>query len=217
MACGERVAHAPENRSHASPNREVQDMNLQDLISNPQVLDQLARSAGVDRSAAQTGLEALLPAVTKGLQRNSRDASGLESLAKALGSGAHDRYLDQPETLADPRARMDGNAILGHIFGSKDVSRNVAGHAAQTTGLDPAILKQLLPVVASIAMGALSKRSQGGTALREPAARPGPAASGGADLLGSLLGGLMGQASGGRNPENDSALDDLLDMAKKFL
>lgn len=186
-------------------------MNIQDLLSNPQVIAELARSAGVDQSAARTGLEALLPAVTQGLARNSRDASGLESLAKALGSGAHDRYLDQPEALADPSARIDGNAILGHIFGSKDVSRNVAGRAAQSTGLDSTVLKQLLPVVASLAMGALSKRSARGAELQS-----GATASGGSDLLGSLLGGLMGASAGGRSPENDSALDDVLDLAKRF-
>jgi len=189
-------------------------MNLEDILSNPQVLQQLARSAGIGESEARTGFEALLPAVTQGLQRNSRDASGLESLAKALGSGAHDRYLDQPEALADPRALIDGNAILGHIFGSKDVSRNVAGHAARSSGLDSTILKQLLPVVASIAMGALSKNSQHGAQLREAAPSSG---GGGADLVGGLLGSLMGGASGRASTQNDSVLDDVLDLAKKFL
>ncbi len=191
-------------------------MNLQDLLSNPQIIEQLAASAGIGRSEAATGLEALLPAVTAGLARNSRDANGLEGLAKALGSGGHDRYIDRPEQLADPRTRLDGNAILGHIFGSKDVSRNVAGHAAKTSGLDSSILKQLLPVVASIAMGALAKQTRGGAALQDERRAP-QGGVGGADLLGSLLGGLMGGGSVGRHPANDSPLDDVLDLAKKFL
>ena len=35
-------------------------MNLQDILSNPQIIDQLARSAGVGQGQAKTGLEALL-------------------------------------------------------------------------------------------------------------------------------------------------------------
>lgn len=183
-------------------------MDLQALLSNQQIIDQLARSAGVGQGEAKTGLEALLPAVTKGLARNTRGASGLESLAKALGSGSHAQYIDRPETLADPRTRLDGNAILGHIFGSKDVSRNVAGHASESTGIDAALLKQMLPIVASLAMGALNKETNGGDTLRQSSGGVGAG-----DLLGSLISGLTG---GGRNPANDSPLDDVFDLAKKF-
>ena len=183
-------------------------MDIQDLLSNPQIIDQLARGAGVGQGQARTGLEALLPAVTQGIARNNQGASGLESLAKALASGSHAQYVDQPETLTDARTRVDGNAILGHIFGSKEVSRNVAGHAAESTGIDSALLKQMLPIVASLAMGALNKKTQGGAALERPAQQ-----SGGVDLLGSLISGLAG---GARSPANDSPLDDVLDLAKKF-
>ena len=184
-------------------------MNLEDLLRNPQILDQLGRAAGVSSREAQTGLEALLPAVTRGMQRNARGSSGLESLIKALGSGAHDRYVEQPDRLGDARTRLDGNAILGHVFGSKDVSRNVAAHAAESSGLDASVLKQMLPIVASIAMGALSKQSNRGNAFQQPGR-----ASGGSDLLGSVLGSLLAGGSGGRSPQNDSALDDVLDLAK---
>ena len=189
-------------------------MDLQDLLSNPQVIQQLARVAGIGEGDAQTGLEALLPAVAAGLQRNSKGATGLESLAKALGSGAHQRYLDEPQSLGDARTRVDGNAILGHIFGSKQVSRNVAGHAAGASGLDSTLLKQLLPVVASLAMGALSKKTAAGSAF-QPAQRAHQQGGSGADLLGSLIGSLTGGGRG-RATANDSPLDEVLDLAKMF-
>lgn len=186
-------------------------MKLQDLLANPQIIEQLARSAGVGTREAQGGLEALLPAVTQGLQRNSRGGGGIDALASALGSGRHDRYLDRPESLGDSRTRDDGNAILGHIFGSKQVSRNVAGYASQQSGLDSSLLKKMLPVVASIAMAALSKQSQGGSAFQQQRGGGG----GGADLLGAILGGLAG--GGAPASRNDSPLDDVLDLAKMFL
>ena len=53
----------------------------------------------------------------------------------------------------------DGNAILGHILGSRDVSRAVATNAASATGIGPDVLKRMLPVVATLAMGALAKQA----------------------------------------------------------
>jgi hypothetical protein len=55
----------------------------------------------------------------------------------------------------------EGNGILGHLFGSKEVSRAVAAQAAQATGIGQEILKQMLPVIASTMMGGLYKQSTG--------------------------------------------------------
>ena len=185
-------------------------MNLADLLSNPQVLNQLANSVGARPDQAQAGLEALLPSVTRAMQRNAGGGSGLEALAGALGSGRHDRYVDSPDLLGRPETRVDGNNILGHIFGSKDVSRNVAAHASQQSGVSSDLLKQMLPLVASLAMGALSKGSQGGRSIQQPQG------GGGMDVLGGLLGGLLGGGAA-QQQANDSPLDDILDLAKKFL
>jgi hypothetical protein len=60
-----------------------------------------------------------------------------------------------------PAGVDEGNGILGHLFGSKDVSRAVAAQAAQATGIGQEILKQMLPVIASTMMGGLYKQSTG--------------------------------------------------------
>ena len=185
-------------------------MDLGRLLDDPKLIEQLARSVGTGDREARSGLEALLPALGRGLERNAGSTSGLESLVKALGAGGHDRYLDAPDLLGQPATRDDGNAILGHIFGSKDVSRNVAGAAAQDTGLGADLLKKMLPIAASLAMGALSRSTSQGETLRQ-GDRP---AGGLGDLLGPLLGGLSG---GGAARSGDSPLDDVLDLAKKFL
>jgi hypothetical protein len=49
--------------------------------------------------------------------------------------------------------RADGNGILGHILGSKDVSRQVAAQASARTGIGADVLKKMLPLVATLAMG----------------------------------------------------------------
>ena len=53
----------------------------------------------------------------------------------------------------------DGNGILGHLFGSKDLSRAVASQAAQATGIGQNVLQQMLPVIAAMLMGGLFKQS----------------------------------------------------------
>ncbi|MEO8052121.1 MAG: DUF937 domain-containing protein [Acidobacteriota bacterium] len=94
-----------------------------------------------------------------GLQRNALEEGGMDALLGALNSGNHAQYLDQPEMLAEEVTTEDGNSILGHIFGTKDVSRAVAGRASEQTGIGADVLKKMLPVVATMVMGSLSKKN----------------------------------------------------------
>jgi len=123
------------------------------------VLNQVAGQFGLNQNQAQSAIGALLPALMGGVQRNVQQEGGLESLLGALTGGNHSQYLDDPSSLAGGGTVTDGNAILGHLLGSKDVSRSVAAQAAAQTGLDTGLLKQMLPIVASLAMGALSKQN----------------------------------------------------------
>ena len=125
----------------------------------------MGRQFGVNDSQTEQLLGKLMPALGGGLQRNAGSANGLGALQKALAGGSHQRYLDDASALSDKAATVEGNAILGHLFGSKQVSRQVAGQAAAETGLDASIIKKLLPVVAAAAMGALSKQTSAGSKL----------------------------------------------------
>lgn len=162
-------------------------------------IGELAGAVGLDSSDTNKLIGALGPALLGGLQKNTADDSGLAGLRNALRSGGHDRYLDNPELLRDDATRNDGNNILGHLFGSKDVSRNVAAHAASETGIDAGIIKKALPLLASLAMGAMSKKTSGGQELGSSLSK------GGLGPLGDILGGGDGLG-----------LDDVLGLAKKF-
>jgi hypothetical protein len=69
------------------------------------------------------------------------------------------------------------------VLRSKDVRRQVATQASAQTGLGADLLKQMLPVVAAMTMGALSKQVAG-----QPGQQA-PAEGGLLGTLGSLLGG----------------------------
>ena len=138
-------------------------LSLFDMLSaanDGAAINQVSQQSGLEPDMAQTAIKALLPAIAGGLQRNVQQPGGLESLLGALQGGDHAKYLDQPQSLSAPETIADGNAILGHLLGSKDTSRAVASRAAQKTGLGEDLLKQLLPVVAAMAMGSLSKQSK---------------------------------------------------------
>ncbi len=185
-------------------------MGLLDSIlaaNNGQAVTQIARQLGIPEAVAKQAAGALVPALSKGLQRNTSTPGGLDSLLGALGGGGHQKYIDQPETLAKEETISDGNAILGHILGSKDVSRNVAGNAAQKTGIDSDILKKMLPMLGTVAMGALAKQATGGGQLQ--GLTKGIAGNTTGDPL-SMLTGFLDQDDDG------DPTDDILNMAKKF-
>ena len=179
-------------------------MDLMDLLKasgGGDSLGQLAKTVGLGSGDTANLVKSLAPALMRGVQKNATDDSGLAGLRRALETGGHNRYLEKPELLADAATVADGNNILGHIFGSKDVSRNVAAAAAKDTGIDASMIKKALPLLATLAMGAMNKTSSAGKDLGSSLSK------GGLGPLGDLLN--MGGKSGG-------GLDDILGMARKF-
>lgn len=137
-------------------------MNILDTLTgagNGAAVQQLAAQFGLKPEQASSAMAALVPALAAGFQKNMSSEDGLSGLVSALAEGRHEKYLDQPSVLTDPATTTDGNAILGHVFGSKDVSRQVAARASEKTGIDASIVKKMLPLVAAMVMGGLSRKS----------------------------------------------------------
>jgi len=182
-------------------------LNLLDMITSAQggaAKQQFASELGLSDDQATSALKALLPALSAGLKANTAKPGGVEALLGALQNGQHNQYIEQPERLGQPETINDGNAILGHLLGSKDVSRSVASAASQKTGIGDDVLKMALPMVASMVMGSLSKQTQDPDLgsqimgmLGGGQSQPTQQSSGGG-LLGGLLGAVMG---GGAKPQ----------------
>jgi hypothetical protein len=165
-------------------------MQFQEIIAQMGGAPQMARELGVSPQQAESGIAALLPAILGGFQKQAHaQPAGLGGLSGLLtqlgGSGLLDNVL-APE----PTNVGLGNNVLGQIFGNKDVSRAVASNAAARSGLDPSLLKKMLPIVAMLAAGYMAK--QHGSSSRASAGY-GDEAGG----LGGLLGGLLGGQGGG--------------------
>ena len=168
---------------------------------------QLGKQFGLQDDQASAALSALVPALAAGMAKNATQEGGLAGLTAALAGGRHGQYLDDLGALARPETVADGNGILGHVLGSKGVSRQVAAQAAVSTGVGPDILKQMLPVVAAMMMGALAKKSSGGAVAAGLGA---PSAGMGGGLLDMLMPMLDANRDG-------SVVDDVTGMLGKFL
>lgn len=190
-------------------------MNVSDLINQFGGLQSVAGELGISPQQAQSGAAALLPAILGGLKKQAQaQPAGLDGLGGLLGKLGGGGLLDNVLS-SQPTDVGLGNNVLGQIFGNKDVSRTVAAQAAGSSGLDPALLKKLLPIVAMMAAGYMAKQGAGAR---------GAAASGGG--LGGLIGGLLGGNRGGAKAQglagmldmdgNGNPLDDILRMAGKL-
>ncbi len=202
-------------------------MDLVDMLiksQGSQNLSDLGRQFELDETQMRAALEQLTPVIAAGVRRNAESDDGLASLARDLQSGQYARYAEEP---ADPQlndATQAGNQILEQIFGSKDVSRGVANQAADLSGIGSAILKKMLPVIAAMIIGNLTKGMMGGGASapaprreastgglddmlkdvlgrgqqQQPAPRESQSQGGGiGDILGDVLGGGAGGGRGG--------------------
>ncbi|PZU57869.1 MAG: hypothetical protein DI547_12105 [Sphingobium sp.] len=161
-------------------------MDIQSIINQGGGIDAIAGQLGIPANVAQSGVAALLPAVMGGFKRSAQgQPEGLEGLLGMIGGMGGGGLFDNVVG-AQPTSVDTGNALLGQMFGSKDGSIAVAQHAAATSGVDSSILKKMLPLVAMLVAGAMTKGIGGGGQ-----------ASGADGGLGGLLGGMMGGGGGG--------------------
>lgn len=170
-------------------------MNLTQLLVTQQNVDEISARFGLTEVQTLEAMNAVLPAFSEGLKRQTSTAGGAAGFLQALASGQHLNYADQPSSAMDPDGIAEGNAILGHLFGNKKVSRAVAKQAAADTGISDSMFKELLPALASMVMGALFKGMTGGGQTRG-----GGSTGGGLGGLGELIGDALGgggSAAGG--------------------
>jgi hypothetical protein len=196
-------------------------MNIEQMLQQTQAVDAISRELGVDQSTAQSGAAALLPSILAGFQNpvaaSQTEAAGsafpglgggLGGLLGTIGSLGGSGLLDNV-TSNEPTDVDKGNQILGQLFGSKDGSRAIAASAAAQSGVEPSLLKKMLPILAMVAAGYVMKQ-----------------ASKGEDGLGGALGGILGGKPAARSDKtpaqseqsnSSGILDDLIGAAGKYL
>lgn len=176
-------------------------MDMMSILKQTGAIGSIAQQLGVNEQVAQMGAEALLPSILGGFKKTAQaQPSGLDGLGGLLGQLGGGGLFDSV-VAPEPTPVEKGNDILGQIFGTKEVSRTVAGHAAEQTGIDSGMLKKMLPILAMLVAGYMAKQSSGGEGgglggmLGGLLGGGGQAAGGGG--LGGMLGNVLGGALGG--------------------
>jgi hypothetical protein len=177
--------------------------DLSNILQRTGGISAIATQLGIAPGLAEAGANALLPAIVGGFSKQatsadggaSGGAGGLGGLIGMLG-GLGGTDLAANVLGPEPTDTSKGDQVLGQIFGSKDVSRTVATHAAGQTGIDPALLKKMLPILAMLVGGYLSHA--GGVQQSNPSGGASGGAGGGIGvMIGSVLGSVLGGATGG--------------------
>ncbi len=166
-------------------------MNLTQLLVTQDNVDEISTRFGLTEEQTLEAMAAVIPAFSEGLKRQTGTPQNAARFIEALASGRHAQYANDPGSAIGEGGMQEGNAILGHLFGNKQVSRAVAKQAAAETGISDRMFKNLLPAMASMVMGSLFKGATNNNVA--PAA---PSSAGG---LGDLLGDAL---SGGDNGDN---------------
>jgi hypothetical protein len=192
--------------------------NLNDIVQaaqGGQGIGNLAQQFGVSPEQAQAAVKAMLPGLSQGLQ-NQASSGGLGDILSHLTNPQNQSTFENPQAAQSPNAAAAGNQALGQIFGNDQITQQIAQHAAQYSGLSPAVLQQMMPVIASMVMGGLFKSAsnqglggmlgqlagQGnlGSILGQvmnPGGQQTQQASTGGGGMGGILGGLLGGLLGG--------------------
>jgi hypothetical protein len=183
-------------------------MNIDEMLQQTGAVGAISRELGVDSATAQAGAAALLPSILSGFQNpvsaGETEAAGsafpgLGNLGGLLGTigGLGGGALLDNATADEPTEVGKGNEILGQIFGSKDGSRAVAASASAQSGVEPSLLKRMLPILAMVAAGYVMKNAGkggglggmlgGGTTTETTGGQAAPP-TGSGDLLGQIIG-----------------------------
>ena len=191
--------------------------NINDILNaaqGGQGVNNIAQQFGLSPEQTQAAIQAVIPAFSQGMQNQAAAPGGLESIIGALTGGIHQQSFQNPAAAQSPAAQAAGGDMLSQIFGNNQIVSQIAQHAAQSTGISPQILQQMMPTIASMIAGGMfhSMQNQGlgnvlgqlaqaatqpgglGSMLGQGAAPQQPQAAGG---LGGMLGGLLGGLFGG--------------------
>ncbi len=182
-------------------------MGLMDILMQAgggSLLNQVAKQAGVNPEQAEDLIKSVGSAMfgqVKGRVESPKvDSSGLEDLLK---DSKYANMIEKPEEhIQNPKMQEYGNDILSYITGSKEGSREVASQVSKKTGFDVSIIKSLLPMLAPLVIGSLSK----GLASDDVPVNMQPS--------NPSSGGLMGMLD---FDHDGSVVDDIAGMAMKYI
>jgi hypothetical protein len=190
-----------------------------------QLIANLASAFGIDEQNADTAVEALDRELRARIERNMLSRGGVADVlslvtqptaASALTETGNlaSPSLTETGNLASPSLTESGDHILDVLIGNKHISRGIAARAASEARLDPGTVEKLLPVVASLMISQLQRKSQ--PALEKLVQNvPGLVSAGGSPLPmpGDNIPGIGRESQ--RSPMQQNPYDRLPDIVRR--
>jgi hypothetical protein len=201
--------------------------NLQEILQSAQggkAAENLAERFGITAEQANAAIQALVPALSAGLQKAVQNPGSLSGLVGQLSAGLHQTAFQSSDSAHSDAAVSGGSGILNQIFGDPNVVGQIAQQASRITGLRPDLLARMAPVIASMVAGGLmsSLKSQGFSNILGQLGSSGGSGAGGAPAggLGGLLSSIMGMfgaLTGGQTGSGTASGQSALDALKGML
>ena len=124
----------------------------------------LASQFGISGDQVGSILQNVAPVFAHGLKDKLGVEGGTGGLTDLLTSGSFSKYADDPAAATSPAAAQDGQNVLGSLFGGAGSSSltNLISSVAGKSGVGSGAIQSILPVIASLFMGFLSKQAASG-------------------------------------------------------
>ncbi len=167
--------------------------NLYEILRNAQggqAIDNLAAQFNITPDEADAAVKAVMPALSEELLKRASHPIGLGSFVGALGEGQHLAAFADPAAAQEPATVQKGGDNLSQILGSESAREQIVLRASSATGISSDMLTRMLPVIASMIFGGLTKslQNQGfGGIIGQLANAAGQGGLG--PILGQILGG----------------------------
>jgi hypothetical protein len=173
-------------------------MTLAEIMQSAQggnAMTNLANQFGLAPAQAQQAVQAVLPAISLGLQQQAQTIDGWQNILSTLGQSQNSAaFIDSDGDGIPDHLEQEGHAALGNLFGTQQMTQAVANQAAQFAGIPANLMQQMMPAIAAMVMGGLLKGATnhglGGLIGQMMQGGMQQAGNGG---LGGMLGGLLGQ------------------------
>ena len=185
-------------------------MNINQMLQQTGAVDAISRQLGVDPATAEAGASALLPSILSGFQNPvatseaapassafpglSGGLGGLLGTIGSLGGAACWRMSHRTNLPKLIRATRSLASFLGRRTGAGRLPHR----QPRKSGVEPSLLKKMLPILAMVAAGYVMKHAGqsgglggvfgGGAASDAAGTNAEPQASGSGDILGQIMG-----------------------------
>ena len=189
-------------------------------------INNLAQQFDISPQEAQEAVQALLPALSMGLQ-SQMQGPGFAQVLGHLATQQNQAAFEDANAAQTDDTIASGTDAINHLFGHQDVTQQVAENAAEHSSASSDLLQSMLPVIAAMVMGGLFKSIAakgglggmfgGGAAQTAPE----PETGGVGDILGQMtgqrapapapqqsgggIGDILGQLTGGQQPQTQAA------------